>query len=485
MAPESTILKTKTTSDSPYQLDQSQTLKASSALLNHIKTLAKSKEATSSTQNLLASNDDSSDDATSTNTEPLWLILTTKKHIIDKKRLKPGKIPLPHSINQSPNVTICLITPDPQRPFKDTISHPSFPTSLSSRITRVIGISKLKARYKSFESRRQLLSEHDVFLADDRVILLLPRLLGKIFYGGSKRPIPISLEPYKQKDASGKRVAAPKSSESKSIAPPLQVAKEIERTLSCAQVHLSPAATTSVRVGLANFSPSQVAENVAAVVSGMVEKFVTKGWRNIRSVHIKGPNTMALPIWLADELWVDEEDVLEKEEEARMAIEMKSQKGRKRKGREGEDEEGGKVKESRLADEGVGKEVVERKEKSRKQKREGEGDGEGGRAKKARLADDEMEETVEKKEKPRKQRGEGEKDEEIKVKKASLADVRIGKEVKEKKEKSRKLKRDREQDEGSKAKKSKSTDEGMGKEMAERREKLRQQKREARGMIVD
>lgn len=346
------------------------TLKATTALLKHIKLEAKRKETQSGTKSLLAADNDSSDEADASRDEPVWLVLATKKHIVDKKRLKPGKIHLPHSLNDAATSTICLMTADPQRPFKDTIAHASFPTALSTRITRVIGISKLKARYKTFETRRQLLDEHDVFLADDRVITLLPKLLGKIFYGGSKRPIPVSLEPYKQRDAAGKRQAAPTNPDTKSIAPPAQVAREIERTLSCAQVHLSPAATTSVRVGLANFSPEQVADNVEAVVNGMVEKFVTKGWRNIKAIHIKGPNTMALPIWLADELWVDEGDVLE-DEEAKKALELASQKNRKRKGREGEEEGISKGKKAKkLEDSDMSKEMAERRERLRQQKKE-------------------------------------------------------------------------------------------------------------------
>jgi len=38
---------------------------------------------------------------------------------------------------------------------------------------------------------------------------------------------------------------------------------------------------------------------------------ITKGWRNIRSIHIKGPETVALPVWLTNELWVEDEDVHE------------------------------------------------------------------------------------------------------------------------------------------------------------------------------
>lgn len=306
--------------------------------------------------------------------------MTTKKHIVDQKRLKPGKISLPHSLNNIPTTSICLFTADPQRAFKDAIANPSFPSDLSARITRVLGIAKLKARYKSFESRRQFLAEHDVFLADARIITLLPNLLGKTFYrSSSKRPIPVNLEPYRSrpKDSiSDKRLPAAKpveaqSTSPRSVATPAQIAHEIQRTLSCAQVYLSPAATTSVRVGLASFTPEQVAENVEVVVSGMVDRFITNKWRNVRAIHIKGPNTMALPVWLADELWVDEADVLE-EEEAKQRLEAGKQRG-KRKGREGEKDtvEGQKnQKKQKLVNEGFSAEMKERREKLRKQKQE-------------------------------------------------------------------------------------------------------------------
>lgn len=249
----------------------------------------------------------------------------------------------------------------------------------------MLGLSKLKARYKSFESRRQLLAEHDIFLADTRIITFLPNILGKTFYkAGSKRPVPVTLEPSKsgQREPATKKAlpaAKAESSNSKiarSIATPAQVAHEIERTLSCAQVHLSPAATTSVRVGLASFTTEQVAENVEALVNGMVEKFITKKWRNVRAIHIKGPNTMALPIWLAQELWIEEGDVLE-ELEAKRRAEAGRQLG-KRKGREeSAGNDSGKVKlggngvgekKGILLDEGLSAEMKERRAKLRKQK---------------------------------------------------------------------------------------------------------------------
>lgn len=291
-------------------------LKASSALLRHITTKQEEKEKTAAKKTLIGDNDDDSDagDAPIHN-EPVWLILTTKKHVVDKNRLKPGKISVPHSLNSSPSLRICLITADPQRAVKDVVADPSFPQSLSSRINKIIGYSKLKAKYQSFESRRQLLAEHDVFLADDRIIMRLVSTLGKTFYQSSKRPIPIRIGGIEKVD--GKKVKKdPKKKSDKteavaSVASPSIVAKEIERTLNCAPVQLAPATTAAIRVGSANFSPEQLAENVTAVVTGLTDKFVTKGWRNIKAIHIKGPNTMAMPIWLASELWVEENDVLE------------------------------------------------------------------------------------------------------------------------------------------------------------------------------
>ncbi|KAL8906605.1 MAG: hypothetical protein Q9207_001929 [Kuettlingeria erythrocarpa] len=385
MAPRSNALTTKVDSGSPYQLDQPQTLKASTALLKHIKSESDRKEAASVTKSLIGANHDL-DEHGASDAEPIWLVLTTKKHVVDKARLKPGKIPLPHPLDTSPTTTICLITCDPQRQVKDTIAHPSFPTDLSSRITKIIGVSKLKARYQPYDSKRQLLNEHGIFLADARVVTMLPKILGKIFYKSNKKPVPVSLEPYRQANGDGKRIMPkPATEKSKTIAPPQQVAKEIEKALSCALVHLSPSNNVAVRVGLSSFTAQQVADNVGAVVTGLAERFVPKGWRNVRGVHIKGPNTMALPIWLADELWLEKEDVLDDGEAEAMKAAAGSG-GKKRTGRQldkvededvergvksqrSEEVEGKRVKRRKVEDVDMSKEIKERREKLREQKR--------------------------------------------------------------------------------------------------------------------
>ncbi|KAJ5665407.1 uncharacterized protein N7477_007855 [Penicillium maclennaniae] len=358
--PSSTALTSKVSTGSPYQLDPPQVVKASSALLRHIKSNQEAKEKSATKKTLIGDND-SDDEETPVNNEAIWLILTTKKHVVDKNRLKPGKITLPHSLNSSPSLSVCLITADPQR-------------KLSSRIEKVIGFSKLKARYQSFESRRQLLAEYDVFLADERIITRLVPTLGKIFYKSSKRPIPIRIQKIEKVD--GKRVKAdPKKKTNKEekraeFAAPLIVAKEIERALHSAPVQLAPSTSTAIRIGSSKFTAEQLSENVAAVVKGMTEKFVSKGWRNIKNIHIKGANTTALPIWLSEELWVDNADVLEEGAETAAIENGAANKKRKSTGEE-KAIEGKKSKKTKSAEEeDDSAEVAARKEKLQKLKAE-------------------------------------------------------------------------------------------------------------------
>ena len=299
---------------SPYQLDPEQTLQASRALLEHLRKETQRLQAKSAKKELLKSEDgDDGDEHAGGDQAPVWLSVTTKQTIVDKTRLKPSKIPVPHSLNASPDLSICIISADPQRALKDVVASDTFPQSLSSRITRIISLTKLKARYKSFEQRRALRDEYDIFLADDRIVSRLPDALGKIFYKGtSKRPIPVDIAQHDRKD--GKRTTGEKNKQkggdrASSFAAPLIVAKEINRAIDCVPVSLNSGTSVAVRIGLASFSAEQLAENTSIIVERIIEKHVVKGWRNIKSIHIKSPTSAALPIWLADELWAEEENV--------------------------------------------------------------------------------------------------------------------------------------------------------------------------------
>lgn len=319
MAKDGQQLVAKAADGTPYKLDRNQVYRASLALSKHFERLQESENSKKRKSNLL-DDDEAGEEGESV---PIWVIMTAKKHIHDSNRLKPGTIPLPHAYSTAENSRICLITADPPasspKAYKDLVKHPKFPAELSVCIAKIIKVSSLRAKYKSFESLRKLYAEYDAFFADERVIHMLPQILGKVFYKTTtKRPVPVSLT---GKENWGKKEKKPKvykvtkrekgAPGPDTVGQPQDVGADIQKALNSALVHLSQSATTAVRVARSGWQPDWVVDNVEAVVDGLVERFIPKNWRNIKSIHMKGPNTAALPIWLADELWQDEEDVLD------------------------------------------------------------------------------------------------------------------------------------------------------------------------------
>ena len=76
---------------------------------------------------------------------------------------------------------ICLLTKDPQREYKDLLEKHNI-----KFISRVIGLEKLKGKFHPYEARRMLLKENGMFLADERIIPLLPKLLGAKWFQAKK-----------------------------------------------------------------------------------------------------------------------------------------------------------------------------------------------------------------------------------------------------------------------------------------------------------
>ncbi|KAF5017815.1 hypothetical protein F66182_10229 [Fusarium sp. NRRL 66182] len=368
MAPSKDVVATGSTA--VVTIDPDQTLKASKALLAHIKKASKQKADESGKRNLL----DDADDPAET---PIWLNVTTKRHIADNNRLKPGKISLPHSLNNNEPATICIITAEPQRAYKDIVASEEFPAELGKRIARVIDYGKLKAKYSQYEAQRKLFAEADIFLGDDRIINRLPKVLGNTFYKTTqKRPIPVDLQA-KAPKVDGKRQKRVKTEGTVNAGTPAQIAKEVQKAIDSALVNLSPTTNTSIRIGYSGWAPEQIADNVDAVVTGLVEKWVPQKWRNMKSVYIKGPETTALPIWLADELWVDEKDVIADDDAAKALKGEKANVGKKRKSLDNNDEADApaptkKPKKQKKAPEGndekLDKQISDRKARLRKQK---------------------------------------------------------------------------------------------------------------------
>lgn len=89
--------------------------------------------------------------------------------------------PLAHPIIDPRKTSICLIVKDPQREYKDLLEKENI-----KFVGRVVGVSKLKGKFRGFEERRQLLAAHGLFLVDDRVAALMPKLLGSMWFKTKK-----------------------------------------------------------------------------------------------------------------------------------------------------------------------------------------------------------------------------------------------------------------------------------------------------------
>ncbi|KAI0158409.1 ribosomal protein L1p/L10e family-domain-containing protein [Pestalotiopsis sp. NC0098] len=378
MAPTPTKKMTLRSSDAALQLvDPDQTLKASKALLAHMKKASKEKAEKAEKKNLLAAG---SDDETSLNEQPVWLTLTTKRHIVDSSRLKPGKIVLPHALNTDPELSVCIISADPQRHYKNLVASEEFPEEWRKRVTRVIDVGKLQSKFKQYEEQRKLYAEHDIFLGDSRIINRLPKVLGKTFYKNTtKRPIPVNLESRNKPKVDGKKVKKTKDDGPNSCTP-AELAAEVEKAVGSALVHLSPSVNTAVRVGYAGWSADKIAANANAVAAALVEKYVPQKDKNVRSMYLKGSETVALPLYMADELWLDgDKDIMTKEAEEAKALAEKANVGKKRKSLDAQPEEEAapaskkakKTKTKAIAesdDSHLDKEIAERKAKLKKQK---------------------------------------------------------------------------------------------------------------------
>ncbi|KAG5520055.1 hypothetical protein PMAC_001131 [Pneumocystis sp. 'macacae'] len=271
---------------------RSQAENACRVLLKYVKSVEKKKEKKQK-QDLLTL--DKSDLRYSLS---VWVILTTKTFIVDRKKLKPSKIILKHPII-SPDSECCLIVKDPQRFYKDLVAS----AKLDARVTKVIGVSKLRKKFKSYEQRRVLRDSYDLFLADDRVVPLLPKLLGKTFYEKKRQPIPIDL-------------ATKSTSE--------HLFKEVEKAYNSTYLHLSPGTCTSVKCGSICQTPEQIAENIQIITTTLAEKFVKSKWKGIKGFHIKTCESIALPIWLNEKIF--DPDVDKIKETPLIATENKKRK---------------------------------------------------------------------------------------------------------------------------------------------------------------
>ncbi|KAI3801198.1 hypothetical protein L1987_29302 [Smallanthus sonchifolius] len=212
----------------------------------------------------------------------IYLLLTLKKIPHKDFTKSPKKITFPHSLSTSPeSCRSCLIIDDRPKPNSQKLTFDFVDQKIKSLgipISKILKLSKLKSDYRSFESKVELLNSFDVFLADRRIINMLPEILGKVFYKKKKKiPVPVDL----RRDGDWK--------------------EEIEMGFCCSLLWLSKGTCSVVKVGkFEGMKVEEIVDNVVAAVGGVVQ-VVPKKWAGVKSFHLKFFDSLALPIYQLDQ----------------------------------------------------------------------------------------------------------------------------------------------------------------------------------------
>uniref|UniRef100_R7WBV7 Ribosomal L1 domain-containing protein 1 n=1 Tax=Aegilops tauschii TaxID=37682 RepID=R7WBV7_AEGTA len=129
----------------------------------------------------------------------------------------------------------------------------------------------LRTDYRPYESCRRLAASYDLFLADRALLPILPCLLGKSLYSTKKAPLAVDFT----------RAGWP---------------EQVHNVLSSTCVYLRSGTCSGIKVGRLDMEEEEIVENVMAAVEAAVEK-VPEKWANVRALHLKAVDSVALPIY--------------------------------------------------------------------------------------------------------------------------------------------------------------------------------------------
>lgn len=194
---------------------------------------------------------------------------------------KPRSLKVPHSIwniddddDGNTDVTICMFVKEGE--IKENIKEliERFPKHMSC-VKKVMGLDSLRRKFSSFEQRRTLLSQYDMFLCDDRILPMVGKAIGKNFFKQKKQPIPIQL--------TGDR----------------NVPNQIRQALKSTHWYLSEGTCLSVKAGYLTTDKGKknhIIDNILAIARRLPEELPRK-WADVRCISIKTDNSTALPFY--------------------------------------------------------------------------------------------------------------------------------------------------------------------------------------------
>lgn len=188
---------------------------------------------------------------------------------------KPIRIKLPHSFHQIPNreseddlaePEVCVIVKDGS---KEKIESAVANHGLKV-VKKVLDLHDLRTKHAKFQQRRQLISQYTHFMADDRILPMLPAALGRDY--SSFRVLPL-------------RLTRPNSW-------PFQILDNLASTT----LTLSSGTCLTVQAGYTNMPTTSLVDNIKQMIPSCVSN-IPKEWANVRMLSVKSSKSTALPLY--------------------------------------------------------------------------------------------------------------------------------------------------------------------------------------------
>lgn len=198
----------------------------------------------------------------------LWLVYGLRK--IPKTEIKPRLIPLPNPLHKS--CEVCFISSQPGKVMKTLFEEKGV-----DNIQKVISLTKLRKEFKTYQLKRQLISSFDVFLCEEKIYHLVMRSLGKACFKRKKEALPVQMRNEDLK-------------------------KEVDKCIASTLLRLGHGACSAVAVGeISQHTPKELFENLIHAMRVVGHK-MPGGWENIKTIHLKTSNSIALPVYQASPL---------------------------------------------------------------------------------------------------------------------------------------------------------------------------------------
>lgn len=193
-----------------------------------------------------------SEDLLSTS-KSIFLQLTLSRSVAQADR-RPILLDLPHPLYMPDTHKVCLITKRPQRFWKDKleaeIAAGTAGTAASAAVVKkVIDFDHLRKKFPTGRDKRLLATDFDLFLADEKMIHLLPGQLGSHFVKAKKCPLACSLRTTKS------------------------IGETVAPLLRKTQLLLRPGHSVSLRVAHTDNSVEEITQNLVAALKGAKKHF--------------------------------------------------------------------------------------------------------------------------------------------------------------------------------------------------------------------